>query len=99
MRDPEPIIYRSGLAGKKAATPATPPPLARRVVTFARAVGDEVSATVSGVPGVSAEEADRRLSICKDGCPNWTGITCRACGCVGNFKARFRSQACPLGKW
>jgi Family of unknown function (DUF6171) len=50
--------------------------------------------------GVDADEMARRLSICLV-CDHWSGSRCKACGCVGKFKAKLRTEHCPLPepKW
>lgn len=45
-----------------------------------------------------SEMSNRRLEVCR-GCENWTGMTCRVCGCLTALKVRLPSEACPIGKW
>jgi rubrerythrin len=40
----------------------------------------------------------RRLEVCKT-CENWTGHTCKVCGCFTALKVRLPDEACPIGKW
>jgi hypothetical protein len=68
-------------------------------------IGNALAAGVkflmSGGKLVSAEEHERRLSICQGGC-EWYDpdqSRCRACGCVDTWKARLESQRCPKGHW
>jgi hypothetical protein len=43
-------------------------------------------------------EATRRLNICK-GCPEYTGLTCKKCGCVMAVKVYVPEAKCPINKW
>lgn len=49
---------------------------------------------------VSAEEKDRRMSICQE-CPRFVKLTsqCLECGCIMNLKTKLAAATCPLGKW
>ena len=78
----------------------TVPPLPVMATNFAKAVGDEVRARASGVPPVSEEEIEGRLSLCR-ACDKFIASikVCSLCGCLTRFKARLRSQSCPEGKW
>lgn len=44
------------------------------------------------------EEVNRRIEICRT-CEFYTGVTCKKCGCVVNFKAALATEHCPIGKW
>jgi hypothetical protein len=44
------------------------------------------------------EEVDRRSSIC-NGCEEFTGTTCKKCGCYMKFKTQLKAAKCPLKKW
>lgn len=50
-----------------------------------------------GFPVVSKDQFDQRLNVCR-GCDQWTGLTCRKCGCTG-LKHWLATERCPLGKW
>jgi hypothetical protein len=75
-----------------------------------KAVKDEVKAKAKKQPPVSKEEQEKRLNICKE-CefftPNIKDLPerhrkqerCIKCGCFMKFKAKLRSQSCPIGKW
>lgn len=39
-----------------------------------------------------------RLEIC-GGCDQWTGTTCKKCGCFTKLKVKIPEEKCPLGKW
>jgi hypothetical protein len=43
-------------------------------------------------------ESEARLEVCK-GCDQWTGKSCKVCGCFVNLKVRIPEEKCPLGKW
>jgi len=44
------------------------------------------------------EESKARLEVCKT-CPEWTGKSCKVCGCFVNLKVRIPEEKCPKGKW
>ena len=44
---------------------------------------------------VSAEEFNRRLSICA-GCEHLLNYTCRLCGCYAQVRASKRMNRCPV---
>lgn len=43
-------------------------------------------------------ESQARLEVCK-GCDQWTGKSCKVCGCFVSLKVRIPEEKCPLGKW
>jgi len=43
-------------------------------------------------------EAIRRFNFCKV-CPEFTGMTCKKCGCVMSVKVYSPDAKCPIGKW
>lgn len=47
---------------------------------------------------VPIEEQERRISICKS-CEQFTGKTCKLCGCFIRLKARLETEHCPIKKW
>ena len=71
------------------------PSLGRRAMNFGRAMAGAVA---DGFAQVSSEDLAARTAICQQ-CDRFDGTTCRECGCVGSWKARLRSQDCPLDKW
>lgn len=44
------------------------------------------------------EESQKRLSVCQ-GCSEWTGKSCKICGCFVKLKVKIPEEKCPLGKW
>jgi len=44
------------------------------------------------------EQSKARLAIC-GGCDQWTGTTCKQCGCFTKLKVKIPEEKCPLGKW
>lgn len=66
----------------------------------AAAARDEIKAVAAGVPGVEDAEVARRLALCHR-CELFIHQQkrCSQCGCFMKFKARLRSQSCPVGKW
>jgi hypothetical protein len=49
---------------------------------------------------VSDEEAESKLSICKE-CPRFISLTtqCKECGCIMKAKTKIKYAECPLKKW
>jgi hypothetical protein len=43
-------------------------------------------------------ESQARLGVCK-GCEEWTGKSCKVCGCFVSLKVRIPEEKCPKGKW
>ena len=66
----------------------------------AKAAADEVKALVAGQPSVEETEVSRRLALCEK-CELFIHEQkrCSQCGCFMKFKAKLRSQHCPVGKW
>jgi uncharacterized paraquat-inducible protein A len=66
----------------------------------AHALTDEVKAIASGKGEVDEREIERRLALCHR-CELFIRQQkrCSRCGCFMKFKARMRSQHCPVGKW
>lgn len=44
------------------------------------------------------EESKARLAVCH-GCNQWTGTSCKVCGCFVNLKVKIPEEKCPEGKW
>lgn len=78
---------------------AAEPGLLQKGINFAAAVGRHLANNRRQVPDSVYE---LRLSICRD-CPSLDPerMVCRepGCGCYVERKARWASQACPVGKW
>ena len=53
---------------------------------------------IRGLTSPKTEESEKRLGICK-GCDQWTGKSCKVCGCFVTLKVRIPEEKCPLGKW
>lgn len=57
----------------------------------------------AGLPVISDEEFDRRLSICRS-CEFWKEGgnlylgKCEKCGCT-KFKLKLATESCPIGNW
>ena len=77
----------------------TGPGLLRKAANFGKAVVKHVA---DGGKHVSDEVYLARLSVCAN-CPSLDPERMRclekSCGCRLKVKARWRSEACPLGKW
>ena len=43
-------------------------------------------------------EYERRLALCR-ACEHLADGTCLKCGCYPEFRAAFRTQRCPAGRW
>jgi len=68
--------------------------------TAAAAVANEAKAIAAGKDGLDEKEIARRLALCHR-CELFipAQMRCSRCGCYMQFKARMRSQHCPVGKW
>ena len=44
------------------------------------------------------EQSKARLEVC-GGCDQWTGKSCKMCGCYTALKVKIPEEKCPLGKW
>ena len=44
------------------------------------------------------EQSKARLAIC-GGCDQWTGKSCKQCGCFTALKVKIPEEKCPLEKW
>lgn len=44
------------------------------------------------------EESNARLATCQS-CEQWTGKSCKLCGCFVKLKVRIPEEKCPAGKW
>jgi hypothetical protein len=64
------------------------------IAKLTAAAGKAARATVTPESDMSR----RRLEVCKT-CENWTGRTCKVCGCFTALKVRLPAEACPIGKW
>lgn len=89
-------------ATENTATEAGPPEmpsLARRAANLGVAF---MRHAVDGLRHVTEEEYEARLQICRS-CSSCDQeqLICRqpSCGCLLTVKARWASEACPLGKW
>lgn len=47
---------------------------------------------------VNAEEAEKRLSICKQ-CEFYINERCSKCGCFMSVKTHLKAASCPVNKW
>lgn len=66
---------------------------------FARATFAEARAAARGEEPVTGAEVARRLRVCGS-CPHLSEMgVCGACGCIMAIKARYRTAACPQGRW
>lgn len=76
------------------------PPVPEMAVNLAKAAVAETKAVLQGVPPRSEDEVAALLDICR-ACEHFrhSDQRCSQCGCFMNFKARLRSQHCPVGKW
>jgi len=66
----------------------------------ATAAVQEAQALAAGTAAVADAEVERRLALC-DKCDLFIPQQnrCSRCGCFMKFKAKLRSQHCPIGKW
>jgi len=69
------------------------------VKSFARATFAEARAAMRGEDPVPPGEVSRRLGRCHS-CPHLSALgVCGVCGCIMAIKARYRTGACPQGRW
>lgn len=74
---------------------------ATKLKNFAKSTVKHVA---SGLPRSSDAEVERRFSICS-ACDQFTGKTCKACGCTITTdpvligKLQWAGERCPLKKW
>jgi len=53
---------------------------------------------LKGAMREETEQSKARLAIC-GGCDQWTGKSCKQCGCFTALKVKIPEEKCPLGKW
>lgn len=67
-----------------------------------KATGDFVGAmgswAMTGFAGVTQEEKERRLEICKV-CEHYDSGTCKLCRCNMELKTLINGSKCPIDKW
>lgn len=51
-----------------------------------------------GIDRAGDATIEARRATCA-ACPEWTGRTCKLCGCLVAAKIRLKGEACPAGKW
>ncbi len=73
------------------------PSLIDKAVSLGKAI---VSQAVEGFPETDDVEFKRRISICET-CEfhNKSADSCNKCGCYLSFKAKWKTQKCPIDKW
>lgn len=77
--------------------PAVTPPTPERRLGFKHYLSALPKIATAAVT-LESDMSRRRLEICKT-CENWTGRTCKVCGCYTAMKVRLPAEACPIGKW
>lgn len=77
-----------------------PPSLLKMVGSLVSATVSETKAVIAKEPPVSDKEYLRRLELCGK-CDRFESDSgrCLMCGCYMRYKAKMRSQLCPVGKW
>jgi hypothetical protein len=84
--DPLPVLCHCGGRARSTSSP-------RLAWNYAAALARHVA---SGLPMLTAEEIEGRLSICRP-CSQFDGSACRLCGCNCNGKRTWRNKlALPL---
>lgn len=75
------------------------PNILRKVVSFTRAA---IRHAADGLRRTTESEYMDRISVCRT-CDKFSGTDqkpgCSKCGCSLRVKLRWRTEACPLGKW
>jgi hypothetical protein len=81
-------------------SPQRLPPITEQARNFISAMGQEIKAIATSQEPVSETEIHNRINICSS-CEHFRhqDQRCSLCGCFMAFKARLRSQDCPIGKW
>ena len=65
----------------------------------ANLVGSVTRHVLAGLPIVSDDQYESRMSECRK-CANLTmEQRCSACGCFVTVKGRWAEQKCPIGRW
>jgi hypothetical protein len=79
------------------AEPKAYPSLLQQAASAAKAAARFAA---SGFAIASAEEAERRMAICRT-CPEFNAIDvrCYQCGCFLKVKVKDQVETCPVGKW
>jgi hypothetical protein len=97
---PKLVVPRNGVPAATCqrcpyADASQPPSLLTKAASLAAAV---VKHAAGGFQQTTPAEFDARLAVCA-GCPEFTGNSCRKCGCGLRAKASMRTESCPLAKW
>jgi len=87
-------IRRLDPARPQDAPPEVKQEMARDLAWLAKGA---VGAT-KGLMSPKTEQSEMLLEVCK-GCDQWTGKSCKVCGCFVSLKVRIPEEKCPLGKW
>jgi hypothetical protein len=76
------------------------PSLSKMASNFTTAASLELKSIALGQKDLSAEEVERRYSLC-EACEFFHAPSkrCKKCGCYLKWKTAWRSQKCPIGKW
>jgi hypothetical protein len=81
--------------------PPQMPSMSQMARNLAQSVGRNLKSVAAGNElRLTAEEANKRLSICK-GCEFFNQLQqrCGKCGCFMAVKTYLRAERCPIGKW
>lgn len=87
--------FKENLKKQREAKEAQPPTPTPRTVSWA-VQGAMKAAKAVTLP--ETEESKARLAICQS-CDQWTGTSCKLCGCFVKLKVRIPEEKCPAGKW
>jgi len=66
-----------------------------------KGIAHYAAGAVKAVQAMTYPESDvskARLVVCSM-CDQWTGRSCKQCGCFTALKVRLPEEKCPLGKW
>ncbi len=72
--------------------------LLREMAEADKAMIEKYKSAIKAEDQPSAEEYERRLSICKE-CDKLNAGTCNACGCYVELRAASKMAHCPHKKW
>jgi hypothetical protein len=87
-------LLQSARAQFMAATRKPPEPTPRDLNWLASGAAKAVKAIT--LP--ETDESKARLAICES-CDQWTGKSCKICGCFVKLKVKIPEEKCPAGKW
>lgn len=75
------------------------PTMPQMAANAGQAVGRVAQALLRGEKVfVTDKEIENRLKICQN-CEFYSNGRCAKCGCFNKWKAKLKTEHCPIGKW